>query len=136
MGCHLFISIFLVQSKEEYEASVCLCGSQVCRGSYLNLSGEGAFEKVCVVECVLLLNIFKCSSFTIHIHIFSFYLLVCSHGTFSVTESGQKSCEYTSFTTIVFRAILVYRFYLASQSLGLLFFCCPGIQNDFFVDLW
>lgn len=40
---YLFISL---QSKEEYEASVCLCGSQVCRGSYLNLTGEGAFEKV------------------------------------------------------------------------------------------
>ncbi|XP_065013683.1 histone-lysine N-methyltransferase ATXR3-like isoform X1 [Musa acuminata AAA Group] len=36
----------VTESKEEYEASVCLCGSQVCRGSYLNLSGEGAFEKV------------------------------------------------------------------------------------------
>lgn len=36
----------MLQSKEEYEASVCLCGSQVCRGSYLNLTGEGAFEKV------------------------------------------------------------------------------------------
>lgn len=34
------------QSKEEHEASICLCGSQVCRGSYLNFSGEGAFEKV------------------------------------------------------------------------------------------
>lgn len=37
------------QSKEEYEASVCLCGSQVCRGSYLNLTGEGAFLKVLVL---------------------------------------------------------------------------------------
>ncbi|KAK4845608.1 hypothetical protein QYF36_007034 [Acer negundo] len=36
----------VTESKEEYEASVCLCGSQVCRGSYLNLTGEGAFEKV------------------------------------------------------------------------------------------
>ncbi|XP_042407759.1 histone-lysine N-methyltransferase ATXR3-like isoform X1 [Zingiber officinale] len=36
----------VTESKEEYEASVCLCGSQVCRGSYLNLAGEGAFEKV------------------------------------------------------------------------------------------
>lgn len=36
----------MLQSKEEYEASVCLCGSQVCRGSYLNLTGEGAFQKV------------------------------------------------------------------------------------------
>jgi SET domain-containing protein len=40
-------SVFIsLQSKEEYEASVCLCGSQVCRGSYLNLTGEGAFQKV------------------------------------------------------------------------------------------
>ncbi|KAF2606952.1 hypothetical protein F2Q68_00044523 [Brassica cretica] len=31
----------VTESKEEYEASVCLCGSQVCRGSYLNLTGEG-----------------------------------------------------------------------------------------------
>ncbi|KAL9259116.1 Histone-lysine N-methyltransferase ATXR3-like protein [Drosera capensis] len=36
----------VTESKEEYEASVCLCGSQVCRGSYLNLVGEGAFLKV------------------------------------------------------------------------------------------
>lgn len=38
--------LIMLQSKEEYEASVCLCGSQVCRGSYLNLTGEGAFQKV------------------------------------------------------------------------------------------
>ncbi|EPS70938.1 hypothetical protein M569_03815, partial [Genlisea aurea] len=36
----------VTESKEEYEASVCLCGNQVCRGSYLNLTGEGAFLKV------------------------------------------------------------------------------------------
>jgi len=36
----------VTESKEEHEASICLCGSQVCRGSYLNFSGEGAFEKV------------------------------------------------------------------------------------------
>ncbi|KAL5573213.1 hypothetical protein UlMin_022810 [Ulmus minor] len=36
----------VTESKEEYEASVCLCGSQVCRGSYLNLTGEGAFQNV------------------------------------------------------------------------------------------
>ncbi|CAL5338569.1 unnamed protein product [Camellia sinensis] len=36
----------VTESKEEYEASICLCGSQVCRGSYLNLTGEGAFQKV------------------------------------------------------------------------------------------
>ncbi|KAF3777531.1 Histone-lysine N-methyltransferase [Nymphaea thermarum] len=40
----------VTESKEEYEASVCLCGSQVCRGSYLNLTGEGAFQKV-MKEC-------------------------------------------------------------------------------------
>ncbi|GLT87043.1 hypothetical protein SLE2022_051450 [Rubroshorea leprosula] len=38
----------LTESKEEYEASVCLCGSQVCRGSYLNLTG--AYLKV-LKEC-------------------------------------------------------------------------------------
>ncbi|XP_062018399.1 histone-lysine N-methyltransferase ATXR3-like isoform X3 [Rosa rugosa] len=31
------------ESKEEYEASDCLCGSQVCQGGYLNLIGEGSF---------------------------------------------------------------------------------------------
>ncbi|KAL6570677.1 hypothetical protein OROGR_000227 [Orobanche gracilis] len=36
----------VTESREEYEASVCLCGNQVCRGSYLNLTGEGAFQKV------------------------------------------------------------------------------------------
>nr|GFC55281.1 histone-lysine N-methyltransferase ATXR3 [Tanacetum cinerariifolium] len=36
----------VTESKEEYEASVCLCGSQVCRGSFLNLTGEGAFQKI------------------------------------------------------------------------------------------
>nr|XP_011463008.1 PREDICTED: probable histone-lysine N-methyltransferase ATXR3 [Fragaria vesca subsp. vesca] len=36
----------VTESKEEYEASVCLCGSQVCRGSYLNLTGEEAFLQV------------------------------------------------------------------------------------------
>ncbi|KAL9243849.1 hypothetical protein vseg_017688 [Gypsophila vaccaria] len=36
----------VTESKEEYEASVCLCGSQVCRGSYLSLTGEGAYDKV------------------------------------------------------------------------------------------
>uniref|UniRef100_A0A2P2L1K1 SET domain-containing protein n=2 Tax=Rhizophora mucronata TaxID=61149 RepID=A0A2P2L1K1_RHIMU len=36
----------VTESKEEYEASVCLCGSHGCRGSYLNLTGEGAFQKV------------------------------------------------------------------------------------------
>ncbi|XVF66941.1 hypothetical protein PTKIN_Ptkin10aG0080500 [Pterospermum kingtungense] len=40
----------VTESKEEYEASVCLCGSQVCRGSYLNLTGESAFQKV-LKEC-------------------------------------------------------------------------------------
>lgn len=41
-----FITVDFLQSKEEYEASVCLCGNQGCRGSYLNLTGEGAFQKV------------------------------------------------------------------------------------------
>lgn len=41
-----YLRLILIQSKEEYEASVCLCGSQVCRGSFLNLTGEGAFQKV------------------------------------------------------------------------------------------
>ncbi|ERN12742.1 histone-lysine N-methyltransferase ATXR3 [Amborella trichopoda] len=45
----------VTESKEEYEASVCLCGSQVCRGSYLNLTGEGAYQKV-LKECHGLLN--------------------------------------------------------------------------------
>ncbi|XP_020270405.1 histone-lysine N-methyltransferase ATXR3-like isoform X2 [Asparagus officinalis] len=40
----------VTESKEEYEASVCLCGSQICRGSYLNLTGEDAFHKV-LKEC-------------------------------------------------------------------------------------
>lgn len=44
---YLFVAL---QSKEEYEASVCLCGSQVCRGSYLNLTGEGAFQKVRIIR--------------------------------------------------------------------------------------
>ncbi|XP_071698145.1 histone-lysine N-methyltransferase ATXR3-like [Rutidosis leptorrhynchoides] len=45
----------VTESKEEYEASVCLCGSQVCRGSFLNLTGEGAFQKV-LEECHGILN--------------------------------------------------------------------------------
>ncbi|PHT35804.1 hypothetical protein CQW23_23504 [Capsicum baccatum] len=36
---------FVTESKEEYEASVWLCGSQVYCGSYLNLTGEGAILK-------------------------------------------------------------------------------------------
>ena len=51
----------LFQSKEEYEASVCLCGSQVCRGSYLNLTGEGAFQKVYNAEPVIELIQFEVS---------------------------------------------------------------------------
>ena len=35
-----------LQSKEEYEVSVCLCGSHGCRGSYLNLAVAGDFQKV------------------------------------------------------------------------------------------
>ena len=34
------------ENKEEYEVSVCLCGSQVCRMSYSNLTGGVAFQKV------------------------------------------------------------------------------------------
>ncbi|XP_076917425.1 histone-lysine N-methyltransferase ATXR3-like [Bidens hawaiensis] len=45
----------VTESKEEYEASVCLCGSQVCRGSFLNLTGEGAFQKV-LKDCHGILN--------------------------------------------------------------------------------
>ncbi|KAF5186081.1 Histone-lysine n-methyltransferase atxr3 [Thalictrum thalictroides] len=40
----------VTESKEEYEASVCLCGNHICRGSYLNLTGEGAYQKV-LMEC-------------------------------------------------------------------------------------
>ncbi|KAK9155920.1 hypothetical protein Sjap_003400 [Stephania japonica] len=36
----------VTESKEEHEESVCLCGSQVCRGSYLNFTGDGAFLMV------------------------------------------------------------------------------------------
>lgn len=45
----------VTENQEEHEASVCLCGSQVCRGSYLNLTGEGAFQKV-LKECHGLLD--------------------------------------------------------------------------------
>ncbi|XP_073279990.1 histone-lysine N-methyltransferase ATXR3-like [Primulina huaijiensis] len=45
----------VTESKEEYEVSVCLCGNQVCRGSFLNLTGEGAFQKV-LKECHGLLD--------------------------------------------------------------------------------
>ncbi|XP_078428561.1 SET domain protein 2 [Wolffia australiana] len=45
----------VTESKEEYEASVCLCGTQVCRGSYLNLTGEDAFQNV-LKECHGLLD--------------------------------------------------------------------------------
>lgn len=51
----------LLQSREEYEASVCLCGSHVCRGSYLNLTGEGAFQKVLLQRhCIYHLNMMIC----------------------------------------------------------------------------
>ncbi|BBN01324.1 [histone H3]-lysine4 N-trimethyltransferase ATXR3 [Marchantia polymorpha subsp. ruderalis] len=36
----------VTESKEEYNNAVCLCGSQGCRGSYLNLTGSGTFEEV------------------------------------------------------------------------------------------
>ncbi|XP_057838042.2 histone-lysine N-methyltransferase ATXR3 [Cryptomeria japonica] len=45
----------LTESKEEYEASVCLCGTYGCRGSYLNLAGAGAYQKV-LKECHSILN--------------------------------------------------------------------------------
>ncbi|KAJ1698179.1 hypothetical protein LUZ63_006691 [Rhynchospora breviuscula] len=40
----------VTESKEEYEASVCLCGSQICRGSYLSLASEEAFQNT-LQEC-------------------------------------------------------------------------------------
>lgn len=36
----------VTESKEEYEQSVCLCGSHICKGSFLNLTGEGAYLKI------------------------------------------------------------------------------------------
>ncbi|KAF6141094.1 hypothetical protein GIB67_006539 [Kingdonia uniflora] len=36
----------VTESKEEYKSSICLCDSQVCRGSYLNLTGKGVYQKV------------------------------------------------------------------------------------------
>ncbi|KAJ7518910.1 hypothetical protein O6H91_20G014700 [Diphasiastrum complanatum] len=36
----------VTESKEEWKISICLCGSHVCRGSYLNLTGAGTFEEV------------------------------------------------------------------------------------------
>ncbi|KAJ7549235.1 hypothetical protein O6H91_07G046000 [Diphasiastrum complanatum] len=36
----------VTESKEEWKISICLCGSQGCRGSYLNLTGAGTFEEV------------------------------------------------------------------------------------------
>lgn len=53
----LFLITDCLQSKEEYEASVCLCGNQVCRGSYLNLTGEGAFQKVRDFWTILVIGI-------------------------------------------------------------------------------
>ncbi|PRQ50242.1 putative histone-lysine N-methyltransferase chromatin remodeling SET family [Rosa chinensis] len=43
------------EGKEEYEASDCLCGSQVCRGGYLNLIGEGSFLEM-LKDCHKILN--------------------------------------------------------------------------------
>lgn len=58
---HIFLWMIdfylLKQSKEEYEASVCLCGSQVCRGSYLNLTG--AYLKVWTWEKSLWISTFR-----------------------------------------------------------------------------
>ncbi|EFJ04494.1 hypothetical protein SELMODRAFT_432361 [Selaginella moellendorffii] len=36
----------VTESKEEYNNSICLCGSQCCRGSYLNLANAGASQDV------------------------------------------------------------------------------------------
>ncbi|KAI5060431.1 hypothetical protein GOP47_0024851, partial [Adiantum capillus-veneris] len=36
----------ITESKEEHEKSVCLCGSHVCRGSYLNLAGAETFQEI------------------------------------------------------------------------------------------
>lgn len=37
------------QSKEEHDSSVCLCGSQGCKGSYLCYTGPGAYDEVSFV---------------------------------------------------------------------------------------
>ncbi|CAM6122763.1 unnamed protein product [Calypogeia fissa] len=44
----------VTESKEEYNNAVCLCGSQGCRGSYLNLTGSGTFEEVILKQHGLL----------------------------------------------------------------------------------
>eukprot|EP00250_Pteridium_aquilinum_P014016 c21723_g1_i2 orf=471-7637(-) len=36
----------ITESKEEHEKSVCLCGSHVCRGSYLNFAGPETFQEI------------------------------------------------------------------------------------------
>ncbi|XP_051124963.1 histone-lysine N-methyltransferase ATXR3-like isoform X2 [Andrographis paniculata] len=58
----------VTESNDEYENSVCLCGTSDCRGSYLNLTGEGAFEQVLkkrhglLNRCSLLLEACKLNS--------------------------------------------------------------------------
>ncbi|KAL2644717.1 hypothetical protein R1flu_012304 [Riccia fluitans] len=36
----------VTESKEEFENARCLCGTQGCKGSYLNLTGSGTYEQV------------------------------------------------------------------------------------------
>ncbi|KAG0624404.1 hypothetical protein M758_3G245200 [Ceratodon purpureus] len=36
----------VTESKEEHDSSVCLCGSQGCKGSYLCYTGPGAYDEV------------------------------------------------------------------------------------------
>ncbi|XP_024381473.1 histone-lysine N-methyltransferase ATXR3 isoform X3 [Physcomitrium patens] len=40
----------VTESKEEHDSSVCLCGSQGCKGSYLCYTGPGAYDEV-LKEC-------------------------------------------------------------------------------------
>ncbi|KAH7365252.1 hypothetical protein KP509_18G017200 [Ceratopteris richardii] len=36
----------ITESKEEHEKSICLCGSHICRGSYLNFAGPETFQEI------------------------------------------------------------------------------------------
>jgi hypothetical protein len=36
----------VTESKDEHDSSVCLCGSQGCKGSYLCYTGPGAYDEV------------------------------------------------------------------------------------------
>jgi hypothetical protein len=36
----------ITESKDEHDSSVCLCGSQGCKGSYLCYTGPGAYDEV------------------------------------------------------------------------------------------